>query len=203
MRIGMLLARIHNVGAQRTAPNRVALNPQTYGVENLEYLLSKNKIPLEYRGNYERVVRDICAKTAELFAKLPQSAIIRTHGDCHLGNLLWNQEGPFFLDFDDMVRAPAAQDIWLLTPGRDTEARQQREVLLEGYEQMRVFDRSSLKFIEPLRALRFVHYTAWIARRWEDPAFPPAFPEFGHHSYWADETRDLEDQWKLISEIQV
>ena len=200
MRIGMLLARIHNVGAQRAAPGRVALTPQTYGIENLEYLLSTNRIPLEFRSSYEKVVRDICAKTGELFAKLPPSAIIRTHGDCHLGNLLWNQEGPFFLDFDDMVRAPAAQDIWLLVPGRDPEARQQREVLLEGYEQMRVFDRTSLKLIEPLRALRFVHYTAWVARRWEDPAFPPAFPEFGSHSYWADETRDLQDQWKLMTE---
>jgi Ser/Thr protein kinase RdoA (MazF antagonist) len=198
-RIGMLLARIHNVGAQRPAPHRVALSAETYGLENLDYLLSKNWIPLEFRARYEKVVRDICARTAELFQVLPPQAIHRVHGDCHLGNLLWNQEGPFFLDFDDMVRAPAAQDIWLLTPGRDSDAQRQREELLEGYEQMRAFDRTTLKLIEPLRALRFVHYTAWIARRWEDPAFPAAFPEFGSHSYWADETKDLLDQWELLT----
>jgi Ser/Thr protein kinase RdoA (MazF antagonist) len=199
-RIGMLLARIHNVGAQKEAPHRVELNASTYGIQNLEYLLSK-WIPLDFKAQYEKLVRDLCAKTEELFRALPLKAIHRVHGDCHFGNLLWNQEGPFFLDFDDMVRAPAVQDVWLLTPGRDQDAQRQREVLLEGYEQMRKFDRSSLRLIEPLRALRFVHYTAWIARRWEDPAFPLAFPEFNSHSYWADETKDLADQWELVKEL--
>ena len=108
-----------------------------------------------------------------------------------------------FLDFDDMVRAPAAQDIWLLTPGRDQETKYARESLLEGYTEFRAFDRSTLRLIEPLRALRFVHYTAWVARRWEDPAFPAAFPEFGSHHYWADETQDLEEQLRLIRESAV
>jgi Ser/Thr protein kinase RdoA (MazF antagonist) len=196
-RIGMLLARIHNTGASRKAPNRVKLDPTTYGLENLEYLL-KNWVPIEYRSKYETAVRKICSIIEPWFNELPESAIHRTHGDCHLGNLLWNEQGPFFLDFDDMVRAPAAQDVWLLTPGRDAEALIQRDVLLEGYEEFRVFDRSTLKLIEPLRALRFIHYTAWVARRWEDPAFPAAFPEFGSHHYWADETQDLEEQLRLI-----
>jgi Ser/Thr protein kinase RdoA (MazF antagonist) len=200
IRIGMLLARIHNVGAQRRAPHRVELNAHTYGLQNLEYLLA-HWIPLQFKSQYEKIVRDICEKTEKLFGLLPATAIQRVHGDCHFGNLLWNQDGPFFLDFDDMVRAPAIQDIWLLTPGRDADARRQRDILLDGYEQMRAFDRSTLKLIEPLRALRFVHYTAWIARRWEDPAFPAAFPEFNSHSYWADETKDLADQWELIKEI--
>ena len=125
----------------------------------------------------------------------------RVHGDCHPGNLLANGEGQFFfLDFDDMVVGPPAQDIWLLVPGRDAESRAQREMLLEGYNEMRVLDRSTLRLIEPLRALRFIHYTAWIARRWEDPAFPLAFPEFGSHAYWADETGDLEEQLRVIRE---
>jgi Ser/Thr protein kinase RdoA (MazF antagonist) len=124
----------------------------------------------------------------------------RLHGDCHLGNLLWDGSRAFFLDFDDMVVGPAVQDLWLLNPGRDEEARSRWESLLEGYEDMRAFNRSTLKLVEPLRALRFVHYTTWIARRWDDPAFPLAFPEFGSHRYWSDETGDLERQWAIIRE---
>ena len=200
-RIGMLLARIHNVGAGKKARQRIELNPATYGLQNLEYLLAK-WIPLEFRGKYEATVREICSIVEPWFKDLPEKSIHRVHGDCHLGNLLWNQEGPFFLDFDDMVRAPAAQDIWLLTPGRDSDTKRQREIMLEGYEDFRALDRSTLRLIEPLRALRFVHYTAWIARRWEDPAFPAAFPEFGSHHYWADETQDLLEQLRLIREIR-
>jgi Ser/Thr protein kinase RdoA (MazF antagonist) len=133
-----------------------------------------------------------------MFAALPSSAIHRIHGDCHLGNLLLNQSGPFFLDFDDMARGPAIQDIWLLVPGRDEDSIRQRQVLLEGYEEMRAFDWSTLRLIEPLRALRFVHYSAWIARRWNDPAFPLAFPQFGSHRYWQEEVQDLEEQLRLI-----
>lgn len=198
--IGMLLARIHNVGASRKADQRLELNPVTYGLDNLEYLLSK-WVPLECRGKYETTVRELCTIVEPWFKHLPGGAIHRVHGDCHLGNLLWNQDGPFFLDFDDMVRAPAVQDIWLVTPGRDQDGLRQRSVLLEGYEDFRVFDRATLRLIEPLRALRFVHYTAWIARRWEDPAFPAAFPEFGSYHYWVDETQDLEEQLRLIRHL--
>jgi Ser/Thr protein kinase RdoA (MazF antagonist) len=118
----------------------------------------------------------------------------RIHGDCHLGNLLWNDSGPFLLDFDDMVCGPPVQDIWLLIPGRDPESLRQRQVLLDGYEEFRRFDFESLRLVEALRALRFVHYTAWIARRWDDPAFPLAFPQFDSHQYWSGEVEDLEEQ---------
>jgi Ser/Thr protein kinase RdoA (MazF antagonist) len=141
------------------------------------------------------VAESILSTIEPLFADLPAH---RVHGDCHPGNLLSNSEGYFFVDFDDMVRGPAVQDVWLLIPGRDAGSLRGRDALLEGYEEMRVFDRSSLRLIEPLRALRFIHYTAWIARRWDDPAFPAAFPEFGSHGYWASETQDLEDQLGLI-----
>lgn len=192
--VGRLLGRIHNVGVQREAPHRIRLDPESYGLANLEFLLSGNWLPLEIRGRYERAVREICEVVKPWFAELkPQ----RIHGDCHLGNLLWNRS-PFFLDFDDMVRGPAVQDIWLLIPGGDEEGRRQLNVLLEGYEEMRDFDYFTLKLIEPLRALRFVHYAAWIARRWDDPAFPQAFPQFGTHRYWNDQTEDLEQQLRLI-----
>lgn len=196
--IGRLLARIHSVGALKSAPYRIEINAENYGRKNLRTLLDGNWIPLEFAARYEKTVTEICLLTEKLFSRLPATAIHRIHGDCHLGNLLWNQNGPFFLDFDDMVRGPAVQDIWLLVPGRDEESIRQRQVLLAGYEEMREFDDSTLKLIEPLRALRFVHYSAWIARRWDDPAFPAAFPQFGSHRYWQDQVHDLELQLELI-----
>lgn len=199
--IGRLLARIHQVGSTKPAQHRIAINAENYGRKNLESLLGGNWIPLEFVKRYEMVVSDICDRSEKLFARLPAAAIHRLHGDCHLGNLLINTSGPFFLDFDDMVRGPAVQDIWLLVPGRDEDSIRQRMVLLEGYEEMKSFDYSSLKLIEPLRALRFVHYSAWLARRWDDPAFPQAFPQFNTHRYWQDELHDLEEQQRQILNI--
>ena len=195
IRIGRLLGRIHNVGASKKAIHRLPLNFQTYGFQNLEYLLGGGWVPLEFQKRYQTVCEAIF-KAAEVHLK--ESEYIRVHGDCHLGNLLWNQWGPFFLDFDDMVRGPTVQDIWLIVPGRDVESQRQIQVLLEGYREFRSFDSSNLKWIEILRALRFVHYTAWIARRWDDPAFPQAFSHFGTHQYWSKEVEDLEEQFRLI-----
>lgn len=195
--IGRLLGRIHGVGASAPALHRIEINSLNYGRKNLESLLSGNWIPIEFSSRYEKVAGEIFDRTDRIFSDL-SPAIHRIHGDCHLGNLLWNQTGPFFLDFDDMVRGPAVQDVWLLVPGRDESSVQQRLTLLEGYEEMRAFDYATLKLIEPLRALRFVHYSAWIARRWSDPAFPLAFPQFGSHRYWQDELNDLEEQLRLI-----
>jgi Ser/Thr protein kinase RdoA (MazF antagonist) len=195
VRIGRLLGRIHNVGATSRAPSRVRLGPDTYGRANLDFLLQGEWIPLEFRSRYRAAVEAILEKTTPWFQDVETH---RLHGDCHLGNLLWSVEGPFFLDFDDMVSGPAVQDLWLLLPGRDEESRRRMEALLEGYEEMRRFDRSTLRLVEPLRALRYIHYTAWIARRWEDPAFPLAFPQFGSHRYWSDETQDMEGQLRMI-----
>lgn len=199
--IGRLLARIHQVGSTKPAQHRIAINPSNYGRKNLESLLSGNWLPMEFAKRYESVVTEICDRSQRLFDRLPASAIHRIHGDCHLGNLLLSQQGPFFLDFDDMLRGPAVQDIWLLVPGRDEDSIRQRNVLLEGYEEMKSFDYMTLKLIEPLRALRFVHYSAWLARRWDDPAFPQAFPQFNTHRYWQDELHDLEEQNRQILNI--
>ncbi len=191
-RIGRLLARIHLVGRKGVAAHRITLTPQTYGIANLEYLLEKELIPAEFRERYENAARGICEITTPWFNAVNTQ---RVHGDCHLGNLLFGSNGAFFVDFDDMVNAPPVQDLWLLLPNRD---RQKLEVLLEGYEEIGDFDRSTLRLIEPLRALRFIHYTGWVARRWDDPAFPQAFPHFGSYRYWNDETEDLERQWHRI-----
>ena len=120
------------------------------------------------------------------------------HGDCHRGNILRNDEGWSFLDFDDMMIGPAVHDVWMMIPGRDIEAHRQRDQLIAAYEEFRPFDPRSLELIEPLRAFRFIFYAGWIAKRWEDPAFPDAFPHFGTEEYWQNETFDLEEQLDLI-----
>jgi Ser/Thr protein kinase RdoA (MazF antagonist) len=197
MQVGRLLGRMHNVGAAKPAPHRIELSPESYGIQNLKFLLDTNAVPVDVRARYQKVVESICDLTAPWFRETPNQ---RIHGDCHFGNLLWGGEAAFFVDFDDMVRGPCVQDFWLLIPGRDQESRRQMEVLLEGYEQMRAFDRNSLRLIEPLRALRFVHFNAWIAKRWQDPAFPRSFPEFGTPRYWQEQVADLEDQLQWITQ---
>lgn len=193
--IGRLIARIHTVGARKPANHRLALTPDTYGRQNLQYLVEKRWLPPEFERRYQETVEKICGILDPWFA---QAKVLRIHGDCHLGNLLQGTEGMFFLDFDDLVRGPAVQDLWLLLPSRGAGNRADLENLLEGYEEMRAFDRGELKLIEGLRALRFVHYSAWLARRWDDPAFPAAFPQFNSHRYWADETSDMERQLTVL-----
>ncbi len=194
--VGRLLARLHNIGASRPAVHRIALTPETYGTKALEFLEASEMIDPQVRVRYRTVVEGILSAVGPQFAKVPT---FRVHGDCHLGNVLWQENAAFFLDFDDMVTAPAVQDIWLIVRGRDAEADRQREVLIRSYESMREFDRSTLRLIEPLRALRIIHYSAWIARRWADPTFKNAFPDFGSYRYWFEELAELDEQLRLIS----
>lgn len=196
-RIGRLAARIHNVGALKEGKNRIKIGPDTYGMPNLQYLLDENKIPMDLESRIAGAVEKICEVSRPWF---DSTDIHRIHGDCHFGNLLWNDQGPFFLDFDDMVRGPAIQDLWLIVPGVDAEAKRKFEILLDGYTQMREFDRGSLRLVEPLRALRFIHFAAWIAKRWDDPAFPNAFPHFDSRRYWEELTSDLEMQKERVLE---
>ncbi len=196
-RIGRLLGRMHNVGSSKKAQHRIRIHPQSYGLASLEFLLASNSLPSDIRDRYVNVVRNICELTTPWF---DDAEVIRLHGDCHLGNLLWNDVGPFWVDFDDMVRGPAIQDLWLVVPGRDAEARMQRSLLIEAYGQFRPFDHQSLRLLEPLRAMRFMHFSAWIAKRWQDPAFPRAFPNFGTERYWHEQVQDLEDQHRIITQ---
>ena len=189
--LGRLVARIHSVGDCRPFVDRRRLNGRTYGLEPLEYLTTHGFLPLQWSKRYARVVERLAGLYDELAHGVPQH---RIHGDCHHGNLLLGREGWFFLDFDDSVMGPAAQDLWLLVPDIDGEGVRQREVFVEAYCQFRPFESQWLRLVEPLRALRYVHYAAWIARRWQDPAFPEAFPHFNTEQYWEKETVDLEEQ---------
>lgn len=196
--VGRLLARIHGVGSTWEAPSRVKLDVQTYGVSNLEFLLKENWIPEDYRANYELYAREIFKIADPWFKEFPTQ---RIHGDCHLGNLLWGDKGFYFLDFDDFVRGPCIQDFWLLLPGKDESTQKDLNIMLDAYEQMRPIDRKSTKLIEPLRALRFIHFGAWMAKRWKDPAFPLNFPFFNTDKYWEGQVWDLREQLRFIKEI--
>lgn len=188
--LGRLLARIHNTGAARAAPHRARLDAATSALAPLRFLESSGFLPRECRRRYRAAVE----QAAALYDAWSQGVPVhRIHGDCHRGNLLHGDEGWFFLDFDDFVTGPAVHDIWMLVPGRDAEGARQRELLIEGYRQLRDFDAGWLRLVEPLRAFRFVFYAAWIAKRWRDRAFPAAFPHFGTAEYWENETRDLEE----------
>ncbi len=194
-RMGRLLARLHHIGSQSSAPSRIRLTPDSYGLNSLDFLLDSESIPLDLEDDYIDVVEEICERSLPYFDNTSSQ---RVHGDCHYGNVLWSPSGPFFVDFDDMVTAPPVQDIWLLTPGRDEDSLAQREILLAAYEAMSSFDRTSLNLVEPLRALRFIHFSAWIAKRWSDPAFPRTFPEFNSTNYWNEQLHDLKECLGLI-----
>ncbi len=195
--LGRLLARVHMVGARQPAPERLSLTPQVFGIENLQVILQADVLLPEIRTRYERTVLRLCELIEPLFKSVPTQ---RIHGDCHLGNILWGTNGPALVDFDDMVIGPCVQDLWLIIPGRDHYAREQRTVILSAYEDFRSFDWTSVRLIEPLRALRYIHFSAWITKRWNDPAFKRIFEQFGTPRYWEEQVRDLEEQMVLIEE---
>jgi Ser/Thr protein kinase RdoA (MazF antagonist) len=197
-RLGRLLARLHAVGATRPAKARLRLDVETYGAADLAYLLECEHMAASVRDAYRQVVEAILAASSPWFSA---ASYQRIHGDCHRGNVLWGSAGPMLVDFDDMVMGPPAQDFWLLVPGRDAEALQRREVLLEAYAEMNTLDRGALRLVEPLRALRVVHFSAWIARRYEDPAFLRVFPDFGTERYWYDELATLREIHAELSEL--
>jgi Ser/Thr protein kinase RdoA (MazF antagonist) len=215
--IGRFLARIHTVGAAQPFAVRPALNVQTFGTEPHDWLLQHEMVANEVRGVWKAVYQEAidlvaaCANGAMAGGPLPSdsSAIqhIRLHGDCHPGNILWTPEGsttqaagPHFVDLDDARTGPAVQDLWMLLSGDRRQRTLQLSALLDGYEQFRPFDRRELALIEPLRTLRLIHYSAWLARRWDDPAFPIAFPHFGTSAYWHEQVQLLQEQVEAMRE---
>jgi Ser/Thr protein kinase RdoA (MazF antagonist) len=195
--LGRLLARIHNLGASHQARHRKMLNSLEYGIKPLSYLLDEEWIPISLRNRYESAVKEIIFLYDTISKDIP---VHRIHGDCHKGNLIKTSDGFAFIDFDDFVMGPAIQDLWMLLPFGDEKADQDRELFLSGYREFREFHDSWFDLVEPLRGLRYVHYSAWIAYRWKDPAFPQTFPHFGSDDYWEGETRDLETLLRGIHE---
>ena len=196
-KIGRSLALLHNVGEQQKAQYRLTLNTQTFGYEVLDLL--EYWIAPEFRIRYMQAAKPILAYLDEV---LEPNSFIRIHGDCHRGNLLQTDptEGHksfFFVDFDDFINGPTAQDFWMLFSGLE-ESEQELDWLLSGYEDLRVFPDKQLQLFQPLRGLRIIYYAGWIARRWQDPSFPKLFPQFKDYTYWAEETETLEKiAWNL------
>jgi len=192
--LGRLIARMHGVGRAFDAEFRMELTPQVYGQGALDFLLSEKRIVPDCEQRFADVVRMIIDRAEERFEGQP---LQRIHGDCHAGNILWNEKlGPFFIDFDDMVLGPPVQDLWLLCP--DEAA---LKFLIAGYQEWAPLPPGSLALVEPLRALRMIHYATWIAKRYNDPAFKLAFPQFESPIYWENLTRDLQEQ--LVRMVQV
>jgi Ser/Thr protein kinase RdoA (MazF antagonist) len=186
--IGRLIGRMHAVGASADAPSRPRLTVDRFIREPLEVLKASGSMPAGLATRH----RDVALHIAD--AVEPRLAAVgthRLHGDLHRGNILWATDGPILVDFDDCVVGPPVQDLWLLAPGENDDAKRAREQLLEGYELFRDFDRSTLALAEPLRALRIVYMSAWIARRWDDPSFRTGFPGFGTETYWSGEYEEL------------
>ncbi len=197
--IGRFLGRIHGVGAARPFLARPALDLETFGLEPRDWLLDSGMIPEDLRDTWESTV-DLALEGVDRRFELAQHRDIRLHGDCHAGNILWTPDGPHFVDLDDARMGPAVQDLWMLLAGDRATATRQLKALLAGYERFHDFRREELALIEPLRALRLLHYSYWLARRWEDPAFPAAFPWFGTQRYWQDRVLELREQTSAMEE---
>ena len=197
--IGRFLGRIHAVGAVRPFKARPALNIETFGTEPRDWLLASGMIPEDLKHTWVTTA-DLALQGVRNRFEITQSKAIRLHGDCHAGNILWTHEGPHFVDLDDARMGPAVQDLWMLLAGDRETAAKQLKALLDGYEQFHGFNREQLGLIEPLRTLRLIHYSAWLARRWEDPAFPAAFPWFGTPRYWQDRILELREQTSNMDE---
>ncbi len=188
--IGRLIARLHNVGTAATFQHRLRLTVDSYGFDNLAFLRDQKLLPASVEQHYLRVAERIFSTTREWFSGVP---LQRIHGDCHLGNILWQGERCFMVDFDDSLMGPPIQDLWLLTPGRDEDSMRRQDLILRGYSSMRPFDPGSARLREPLRALRMVHFTTWIAKRFEDPAFKRVFVDYGSERYWREQLVALQE----------
>lgn len=205
--IGRFIGRIHAVGAIRTFALRPSVSIENFGVEPRDWLLTHDYIPDDLLDSWSSTVEQALSGVRRCYERAGDVATLRLHGDCHAGNVLWTedgeQRGPHFVDFDDCRSGPAIQDLWMLLPGDRAAMTIAFTDLLAGYEDFHEFDRRELHLIEALRTLRLIHYSAWIARRWDDPAFPAAFPWFNTQRYWQDRVLELREQIALMDEAPI
>jgi Ser/Thr protein kinase RdoA (MazF antagonist) len=198
--IGRFMGRIHAVGAVATFLHRPSLDVETFGVAPRDYLLAHGFIPHDLEAVYRSVADLALEHVRQCFARAGEICHIRLHGDCHAGNILWTTDGPHFVDFDDSRMGPAVQDLWMLLSGEREDMVNQLADVLAGYEDFCDFNPRELYMVEALRTLRLIHYSAWLAQRWEDPAFKQAFPWFNTQKYWQERILELREQIALMQE---
>jgi Ser/Thr protein kinase RdoA (MazF antagonist) len=202
--MGRFLGRIHAVGAQAPFRHRPALALHTFGVEPRDWLLAHGFIPSDLLDAWRSIAAQALDAVCRSFDRAGDVRTLRLHGDCHAGNVLWIEHGatrgPHFVDFDDARTGPAVQDLWMLLSGDREEATRQLGFVLTGYEDFFAFDPRELHLVEALRTLRLLHYSAWLAQRWDDPAFPAAFPWFNTQRYWQDRILELREQVALMDD---
>jgi Ser/Thr protein kinase RdoA (MazF antagonist) len=197
-RIGRFMGRLHAVGKQRPFLHRRTLSVNTVGAAACDWLVAHDSVPMEVASTWLSTVNQALIEAQRAFDEAAPTESIRLHGDCHPGNTLWTPAGPHFVDMDDAVQGPAIQDLWMLLSGDAAAMSRQMSVVLSGYTDFMDFDPRELKLIEALRSLRMIHHSAWLAQRWNDPAFPIAFPWFGGVSYWQQQVTQLREQLELM-----
>jgi len=198
--MGRFLGRMHMVGRKQRFRHRERMDVERLGDDSRNYLLDEGWIPPHLEEAYDSLTNDLLEHIRAAFEAARGMAEFRLHGDCHRGNVLWTDSGPHFVDLDDCITGPALQDLWMLLSGTRAEMSEQLTQLLEGYSQFCSFDRGELVLTESLRTLRMIHYAAWLARRWSDPAFPHAFPWFEEPRYWENHILALREQMSAIEE---
>jgi Ser/Thr protein kinase RdoA (MazF antagonist) len=201
--MGRFIGRMHAVGATARYGKRPAIDVTTFGEEPRDWLLAHHFVPDDLLDAWSSVVEQALEGVRRCFERCGDTATLRLHGDCHAGNVLWADAGPSFVDFDDSRMGPAIQDLWMLLSGDARDMAQQCRAVLSGYEDFCDFDHRQVHLIEPLRTLRLIHYSAWIARRWDDPAFPAAFPWFNTQRYWQDRILELREQIAAMQEAPI
>jgi Ser/Thr protein kinase RdoA (MazF antagonist) len=196
--LGRTLARMHQVGARTTFRHRPAIDVERYGWQARAVVEASTLLPEALGAQYARLADLLLERIERVYAEVGAVEEIRVHGDCHLGNLLWAETGPQFVDLDDCATGPRIQDLWMLLSGDAAAQQRQWTELLAGYESFGAIEYRTLRLIEPLRALRMLHHAAWVCERWEDPAFPRAFPWFGEPRHWEGYLADLAEQLGAI-----
>jgi Ser/Thr protein kinase RdoA (MazF antagonist) len=198
--MGRFLGRIHAIGALKPFRERPSLDMASFGEQPRDYLLTHEFIPADLNAAYRSAVNQALDGVSHCFARAGDVNALRLHGDCHAGNVLWTDDGPHFVDFDDSRMGPAVQDLWMLLSGDRSDMVRQLSDVLAGYEDFCDFDQRELHLVEALRTLRLIHYAAWLAQRWDDPAFKQAFPWFNTQRYWQDRILELREQIALMDE---
>lgn len=196
--LGRMLGRIHSIGSVRPFQHRPTLDSRSFGHESVA-LIAERFIPLEYKESYLAVTGQLLQVIDDILETV-SVRYIRAHGDCHAGNILWRDGAPHFVDFDDARMAPAVQDLWMMLSGDRPRQLEQLAQLVKGYSEFCDFRPSELRLVEPLRALRMLHYSAWLANRWQDPTFPITFPWFNTVRYWGEHILQLREQLAALEE---